>query len=139
MQKAIVMTNAWEIAREGVKKFGGKVKEYFAEALRIAWGIAKGENEVSVIEERAAELEEMEIEMTGGNADTKRAAKLQAEKEYNDLIVSMKKINKITGKQSVNIEAAKNKMGKMNVKQYVALMQKTDHILRQLKQREGLL
>ena len=32
-----VMIRAWEIAREGVKKFGGKVKEYIAEALRIAW------------------------------------------------------------------------------------------------------
>lgn len=36
-----VMLKAWEIAREGVKKFGGKVKEYFAEALRIAWSIVK--------------------------------------------------------------------------------------------------
>lgn len=32
-----VMVRAWEIAREGVKKFGGKVKEYFAEALKMAW------------------------------------------------------------------------------------------------------
>lgn len=38
-----VMTKAWEIAREGQRKFGGKVKEYFAEALRIAWRIVKGE------------------------------------------------------------------------------------------------
>lgn len=36
-----VMLKAWEIAREGVKKFGGKVKEYFAEALRMAWRIVK--------------------------------------------------------------------------------------------------
>lgn len=36
-----VMTKAWEIAREGQKKFGGKVSEYFAEALRIAWRIVK--------------------------------------------------------------------------------------------------
>lgn len=36
-----VMTKAWEIAREGQKKFGGKVSEYFAEALRIAWSIVK--------------------------------------------------------------------------------------------------
>ena len=32
-----VMTIAWEIAREGVEKFGGNVKEYFAESLRLAW------------------------------------------------------------------------------------------------------
>ena len=33
----VVMKRAWEIAREGVAKFGGKVKEYFAEALKMAW------------------------------------------------------------------------------------------------------
>ena len=32
-----IMKRAWEIAREGVKRFGGKVKEYFAEALKLAW------------------------------------------------------------------------------------------------------
>lgn len=41
-----VMTRAWEIAKEGVAKFGGKVKEYFAQALVLAWaeikrGVAK--------------------------------------------------------------------------------------------------
>ncbi|MEK4951934.1 hypothetical protein NST12_16705 [Bacillus sp. FSL W8-1127] len=32
-----IMKRAWEIAREGVKKFGGKVKEYFVVALKLAW------------------------------------------------------------------------------------------------------
>ena len=32
-----VMTRAWEIAREAVDNFGGKVKEYFSEALKMAW------------------------------------------------------------------------------------------------------
>src|SRR5690554_7300845 len=32
-----VMVRAWEIAREGAKKFGGKVIDYLAEALRMAW------------------------------------------------------------------------------------------------------
>jgi len=36
-----VMTQAWTIAREGQTKFGGKVSEYFAEALRMAWNIVK--------------------------------------------------------------------------------------------------
>lgn len=35
------MQKAWEIAREGARKFGGKVSEYFAEALRMAWAIVK--------------------------------------------------------------------------------------------------
>ncbi len=38
-----VMVRAWEIARAAVKKFGGKVKAFFAEALRIAWAEYKTE------------------------------------------------------------------------------------------------
>ncbi|MCB5235528.1 hypothetical protein [Niallia circulans] len=36
-----VMKKAWEIARKGQKKFGGKVSEYLAEALRVAWSLVK--------------------------------------------------------------------------------------------------
>ena len=36
-----VMKEAWRIAREAVVKFGGKVREYFAEALKEAWKLAK--------------------------------------------------------------------------------------------------
>ena len=36
-----VMKNAWEIARNAVKKFGGNVKEYFAESLKLAWAAFK--------------------------------------------------------------------------------------------------
>lgn len=32
-----IMVRAWEIARAAVVKFGGKVSEYFAGALRQAW------------------------------------------------------------------------------------------------------
>lgn len=32
-----VMKKAWEIARKGQKQFGGKVSEYLAEALKMAW------------------------------------------------------------------------------------------------------
>lgn len=32
-----VMVKAWELAKNGVKKFGGNVKQYFASALAIAW------------------------------------------------------------------------------------------------------
>lgn len=35
--KKQIMKRAWEIARNGQKKFGGKVKEYFAIALKLAW------------------------------------------------------------------------------------------------------
>ena len=36
-----VMTQAWEIAYKGKNKFGGKVKEYFAQALKMAWALVK--------------------------------------------------------------------------------------------------
>lgn len=36
-----VMKKAWGIARKGQKQFGGKVTEYFAQALKIAWSIVK--------------------------------------------------------------------------------------------------
>ncbi len=36
-----VMTRAWEISREAVNNFGGKVKEYLSEALKMAWAEVK--------------------------------------------------------------------------------------------------
>lgn len=45
-----VMKKAWEIAREGAAKFGGKASEYFAKALKIAWAIDK--NEVDEVKEQ---------------------------------------------------------------------------------------
>lgn len=36
-----IMQKAWEIAKTGQEKFGGKVKEYFAQALKMAWAVAK--------------------------------------------------------------------------------------------------
>ncbi|MCE2320810.1 hypothetical protein GPX65_08500 [Streptococcus thermophilus] len=42
--KKTVMTNAWKIAKEAVKTFGGKAIEYIAEALKMAWATAKGGN-----------------------------------------------------------------------------------------------
>lgn len=37
MNKSNLMKQAWNLAREGAAKFGGKVREYFAAALRMAW------------------------------------------------------------------------------------------------------
>lgn len=47
-----VMKRAWEIAKEGQKKFGGKVKEYFRIALKMAWAESKGS---TFTEEKLAE------------------------------------------------------------------------------------
>ena len=40
--KKMIMKRAWEIAREGQKKFGGKVSEYLSTSLKEAWEEAKG-------------------------------------------------------------------------------------------------
>jgi hypothetical protein len=47
-----VMKRAWEIAKEGQTKFGGKVKEYFAEALKMAWSEVKLENNLDIENEK---------------------------------------------------------------------------------------
>ena len=43
-----IMKRAWEIAREGQSKFGGKAVEYFAEALKNAWAEAKGSQKATI-------------------------------------------------------------------------------------------
>lgn len=44
-----VMVRAWEIAREGARKFGGKVKEFFQQALIIAWREVKTMNSEHIV------------------------------------------------------------------------------------------
>lgn len=43
MKKEIVK-NAWGIAKEAAKKFGGKAIEYIAGAMKMAWAAAKAGN-----------------------------------------------------------------------------------------------
>lgn len=52
--KKEIMTNAWKIAKEAVKKFGGKAIEYISEAMKIAWADAK-EGNTSVAKFQAVE------------------------------------------------------------------------------------
>jgi hypothetical protein len=41
--KQKIMDRAWDLAYEGQSKFGGKVSEYFAMSLKLAWAEAKGQ------------------------------------------------------------------------------------------------
>lgn len=50
--KKEIMSKAWEIAREGQKAFGGKVSEYFAEALKMAWAQAKNGLDIEALEKK---------------------------------------------------------------------------------------
>lgn len=36
-----IMKRAWEIAKNAAEKFGGKAREYMAEAIRMAWAEAR--------------------------------------------------------------------------------------------------
>lgn len=47
-----IMNRAWEIAREGQKAFGGKVSEYFAESLKMAWAQAKNGLDIEALEQK---------------------------------------------------------------------------------------
>ncbi len=50
--KKEIMNKAWEIAREGQKAFGGKVREYFAQALKMAWAQAKNGLDIEALEKK---------------------------------------------------------------------------------------
>ncbi|WP_289932849.1 hypothetical protein [Lactobacillus delbrueckii] len=50
--KKEIMVNAWEIAREGQKAFGGKVTDYFAQALKMAWAQAKKGLDIEALEKK---------------------------------------------------------------------------------------
>lgn len=64
--KARVMRKAWEIAREAVKRFGGRTMQYMSEALRMAWA---EEKHIAVID-RIEELEGKGFKRwTKGNMD----------------------------------------------------------------------
>jgi hypothetical protein len=52
MTKKEIMSNAWKIAKEGQKTFGGKVSEYFAQALKMAWDQAKNSINVEDLEKK---------------------------------------------------------------------------------------
>lgn len=58
-----VMTKAWEIAKQGQAKFGGKVKEYFATALKMAWALVKKASSVIITPLKAVALEGSEKEI----------------------------------------------------------------------------
>jgi hypothetical protein len=48
MKMKQIMKRAWEIAKKGQKRFGGKVKEYFAASLKLAWKEAKQTKKVTL-------------------------------------------------------------------------------------------
>ena len=43
-----LMNRAWEIAKEGQERFGGKVSEYLSESLKMAWAEYKQEDKMTM-------------------------------------------------------------------------------------------
>lgn len=52
-----VMKRAWEIAKTGAKKFGGSVKSYFAQSLKMAWAEVKNAQTTPVNQKIAVAFE----------------------------------------------------------------------------------
>lgn len=46
--KKQVMVRAWALARQGVKKFGGRAVDFFRSALTIAWKEAKAASKIGI-------------------------------------------------------------------------------------------
>ncbi|WP_158694739.1 hypothetical protein [Staphylococcus chromogenes] len=75
MTNSQIFKNAWAIARNGQKLFGGKVKEYFAEALRIVYA------QMKEVEESEIEIPEWIIEKNVGNVFVVQKSVLHVERE----------------------------------------------------------
>lgn len=121
-----VMIRAWEIAREGAEKFGGKAVEYIAAALKMAWAeIKKGANKMlNVIKERAKEFE---AEFANEGKMAKHWAMQKAKVEYIDLVKAMREINEATGKETVKIDKIIERLETATLKDYDALIMKINH------------
>lgn len=56
-----VMKRAWEIAKEGQIKFGGKVKQYFSISLKMAWEESKQGKKVVSLSQIVIDLNEVGV------------------------------------------------------------------------------
>lgn len=86
-----VMKRAWELAKMGVKKFGGKVREYLAASLSIAW------KEVKNMGEKLAELVGTEKQVKW--ATSIRKDFIKAQQKFNEAVINFleSEIHEYTG------------------------------------------
>lgn len=114
-----VMVRAWEIAKEAVIKFGGNVKEFFRQALIIAWAEVKAPKLIKVVAPaKVAKLAENFVnEMNRLNEKAFNAGKLTSEKINESTVI----INKFFANQPY--WAVKAMMNDGNVRgQYYLIM-----------------
>ena len=126
-----VMTRAWEIAREGAANFGGKVKEYFAEALRMAWAeTKKGANDLPKVVKLHAEKI-----LKSGDQPAMQYAMSRAEIDFGILVRSVKKITaykKSIGEPAGTIEDFKKLLENASLDQYINIMLQLNHMAKHL-------
>jgi hypothetical protein len=77
-----VMVRAWELAKQGTKKFGGKAVDFFVSALTIAWKEIKSHKLIKVVApSKVAKLAEKFVdEMNRLNEKAFNTGKLTVEK-----------------------------------------------------------
>lgn len=94
------MKRAWEIAREGQNKFGGKVSEYISESLKQAWfEYHVFQERVNAARELLNEFKELALEAKKYNPETQVIdveevlAVATPENAYKLYVHSSKKVN----------------------------------------------
>lgn len=80
-----VMRNAWVIARKGQNTFGGSVKQYFSEALKIAWSLfKKGGNKMDYAKQVKGTIAQLPpVELEGTEKQVKWALDIRAKAAKN--------------------------------------------------------
>ena len=66
LSKSEIFKKAWELARKGQKRFGGEVKEYFAESLRQVYREIKT-NEIKIISNNVYNSKEIYLFIQNNN------------------------------------------------------------------------
>lgn len=83
-----VMTIAWEIAYDAVETFGGKVKDYFTQSLKLAWIKIKMPKQVVAIAEQFVSKNFESHETYIINNEAEFAIVGETEKAYNLKVTS---------------------------------------------------
>lgn len=72
--KKTLMARAWAIAKKAVKNFGGKVKEYLSQAMKMAWSELK-ELTVVVYRKKEDDYKNIYYNIAIGNLEEKKNKK----------------------------------------------------------------
>lgn len=116
-----VMVRAWEIAREAVKKFGGKVKEFFQQALIMAWQEVKEVKieKVITINTRSAKLNET-VANFAEDMNNRIKNAVNAGKDLNELNMITRHLNSVLTNNCVYVLEAL--IGKSTIQIFKELM-----------------